>query len=298
MSTPDRKPDARITPYKADLAATHLKDVVEAKNYGDAIRHQVMMPVIPLHKAPASASMMDTQLLLGAEFDIYDIHNGWAWGQEVQADGSKHSGGYVGYVPNMALARGAAEPTHRINVIRAPVFIKPDLKTAIRTTLPLNAKLSVDGRDGDYLRVSGLGHDMGYVHVNHIKTIVEAIVETKGDFVDIAELHCGLPYVWGGISPDGVDCSGLVQTSLRAVGKDALRDTDMQEASLGTTINKDTELMRGDLVFWKGHVGIMRDATTLLHANAHHMLVASEPLAQAIACIEKSAGPVTSIKRM
>ena len=165
------KPDPRTTPYKPDLAATHLKDVVEAKNYGDAIRHQVMMPVIPLHKAPASASMMDTQLLLGAEFDIYDIHNGWAWGQEVQTGGK----GYVGYVPNMALARGAAEPTHRISVIRAPVFIKPDLKTAIRTTLPLNAKLSVDGRDGDYFRIP----DMGYVHVNHI----EAVKDASGDFV-------------------------------------------------------------------------------------------------------------------
>ena len=284
------KPDPRTTPYKPDLAATHLKDVVKAKNYGDAIRHQVMMPVIPLHKAPAAASMMDTQLLLGAEFDIYDIHNGWAWGQEIQQGGK----GYVGYVPNMALARGAAEPTHRISAIRAPIFIKPDLKTAIRTTLPLNAKLSVDGRDGDYFRIP----DMGYVHVNHITDIVES----KGDFVDMfvsgAELHLGLPYVWGGISPDGVDCSGLVQTALRAVGKDALRDTDMQEANLGTAIDKNTELKRGDLVFWKGHVGIMRNETTLLHANAHHMLVASEPLADAIARIEKSAGPVTSIKRI
>lgn len=287
--------DPRITPYKPDLAARHLKNVVDAKNFGDAIRHQVMMPVIPLHKAPASSSMMDTQLLLGAEFDIYDIHNGWAWGQEVpcqeiQRDGSKHSQGYVGYVPNMALARTPNAPTHRISAVRAPVFIKPDLKTAIRTTLPLNAKVTVDGQDGDYLRIP----DMGYVHVNHIATIEDA----HGDFVSIAELHLGLPYVWGGISPDGVDCSGLVQTAFRAVGQDALRDTDMQEATLGTALTKDTELMRGDLVFWKGHVGILQDAHTLLHANAHHMRVASEALAEAIARIEKTAGAVTSIKRL
>ncbi|MCF6219897.1 MAG: C40 family peptidase [Robiginitomaculum sp.] len=286
MSTPD----PRITPYKPDLAASHLKGVVEAKNYGDAIRHQVMMPVIPLHKAPASASMMDTQLLLGAEFDIYDIHNGWAWGQEVQADGK----GYVGYVPNMALARGVTEPTHRISVIRAPVFIKPDLKTAIRTTLPLNAKVTNQGQDGDYVRIP----DMGYIHVNHIDAIADTITDTKGDFASIAELHRGLPYVWGGISPDGVDCSGLVQTSLRAVGQEAMRDADMQEATIGTGIDKGTNLKRGDLVFWKGHVGIMRDAQTLLHANAHHMLVVSEPLGQAIARIEKTAGAITSIKRL
>jgi len=290
VNKPDPKPDPRITPYKADLAASHLKDVVEAKNYGDAIRHQVMMPVIPLHKTPANASMMDTQLLLGAEFDIYDIHNGWAWGQEVQEAGSKHSQGYVGYVPNMALARGGSEPTHQISAIRAPVFIKPDLKTAIRTILPLNAKVLVDEQEGDYLRVP----DTGYVHVNHIAKIENA----SGDFVIAAELHLGLPYVWGGISPDGVDCSGLVQTALRAVGKNALRDADMQEASLGKEIAKDAELKRGDLIFWKGHVGILRDANTLLHANAHHMLVVSEPLKKAIARIEKSAGPVTSIRRI
>lgn len=290
MAKPDSKPDARTTPYKTDLAATYLKDIVEAKNYGDAIRHQVMMPVIPLHKAPAASSMMDTQLLLGAEFDIYDIHNGWAWGQEVQEYGSNRSGGYVGYVPNMALARTPTAPTHFISAIRAPIFIKPDLKTAIRTTLPLNAKVSVEGKDGDYLKIP----EMGYVHINHISTIEKA----NGDFVSIAELHIGLPYVWGGISPDGVDCSGLVQTALRAVGQNAPRDADMQETALGTELAKNTELKRGDLIFWKGHVGIMRDTNTLLHANAYHMMVTSEPLADAISRIEKTAGAVTSIRRL
>ncbi len=285
------KPDPRITPYKDGLAATHLRGVVDAKTYNDAIRHQIMMPVAPLHRAPSNASMMDTQLLLGASFDIYDIHNGWAWGQEVQSDGTgSTSKGYVGYVPNMALARSATIAAHRISVIRAPVFIKPDLKTAVRTTLPLNAKICVDSGDGDYLHIP----DMGYVHSKHIGPIEK----TAGDFVTIAELHLGLPYIWGGISPDGVDCSGLVQTALRATGKDAPRDTDMQEAELGTTLPKDAKLKRGDLVFWKGHVGIMRDADTLLHANAYHMLVASEPLQTAITRIEKSAGPVTAIKRL
>ena len=190
-----RNPDPRITPYKFDLAAIHLKGVVKAKSYGDAIRHQVMMPIVPVHKAPANASMMDTQLILGTEFDIYDIHNGWAWGQEVQQDGK----GYVGYVPNMGLARGGVEPTHRIKSIRAPVFIKPDFKTAIRTIFPLNAKFSVKGQDGDYVCIP----DMGYVHVNH----VAPIADVKGNFVNMfvssAELHLGLPYIWGGISPDG-----------------------------------------------------------------------------------------------
>ncbi len=282
--------DTRINPHKPELAASHLKGKVEAKKFSDAVRHQVMLPVVPVHKSPTNASMMDTQLLLGSKFDIYDIQNGWAWGQEVQEDGSNKSIGYVGYVPNTALAHSTAKPTHRVSVIRAPVFVKPDLKTAIRTTLPLNAKLVVGERVGDYVHIP----DTGYVHINHLSKTKDA----TGDFVSIAKLHLGLPYIWGGISPDGVDCSGLVQTALRAVGKDAPRDTDLQEASLGVKIEEGTELKRGDLVFWKGHVGILQDANTLLHANAYHMLVASEPLANAIARIAKTAGPVTSIKRI
>jgi len=292
------KPDPRFTPYRDGLAAAHLKNRVEAGNYIDAVRHQVMMPVIPLHKAQSSASMMDTQLLLGAEFDIYDIHNGWAWGQEVQmAKADTNSTGYVGYVPNMALARSPRTPTHRIKTIRAPVFLKPDLKTAIRTTLPLNAKVFIEDGDGDYLHIP----DMGFVHANHIAPL-EATKADRSDFVAMAELHLGLPYIWGGISPDGVDCSGLVQTALRSLGgcvaEQAPRDTDMQEAALGTILPPDAALKRGDLVFWQGHVGIMRDATNLLHANAYHMLVASEPLKDAITRIEKSTGPVSSIKRL
>ncbi len=289
------KPDPRITPYRDGLAAAHLRGKVKADNYIDAVRHQVMMPVAPLHKAPSSASMMDTQLLLGAEFDIYDIHNGWAWGQEVQITTTgANSTGYVGYIPNMALARSARTPTHRIKTIRAPIFLKPDLKTAIRTTLPLNAKICIEDEDGAYLHIP----DMGFVHTNHVAPLQPAAQIDNSDFVAAAELHMGLPYIWGGISPDGVDCSGLVQTALRCVARQAPRDTDMQEAELGNALPKNAKLKRGDLVFWQGHVGIMRDATNLLHANAYHMLVASEPLTEASARIEKTAGPISSIKRL
>ena len=288
------KPDPRITPFRDGLAAGHLKNRIKADNYIDAVRHQVMMPVVPLHKAPSSASMMDTQLLLGAEFDIYDIHNGWAWGQEVQvAKNGANSTGYVGYVPKMALARSARTPTHRIKTIRAPVFLKPDLKTAIRTTLPLNAKIFIENEDRDYLRIP----DMGFVHTNHVATLEGTKVDRR-DFVALAELHMGLPYIWGGISPDGLDCSGLVQTALRAIGRNSQRDTDMQETELGSALPENAQLKSGDLVFWQGHVGIMRDATNLLHANAYHMLVASEPLKDATNRIEKSAGPISSIKRL
>lgn len=283
------KLDPRINAYTENVAAAHLEDKVEAKSYAAPLCHQVRMPVVPLHKAPATASMMETQLLLGSEFDIYDLHGSWAWGQEVQDDGH----GYVGFVPKMALTPTRYTPTHRISSLRAPAFLKPDLKTAIRTSLPMNAKLLVEGEDGDYYKMM----DAGYVHKNHV---VELGAEPT-DFVEAAELHFGLPYIWGGVSPDGVDCSGLVQTGLRAIGQDAPRDTDLQEQALGKSVAFNEEFMglvRGDLVFWKGHVGIMGDAHMLLHANAYHMGVAIEPLREAVERIVETAGAITSIKRL
>ncbi len=282
--------DKRITPYRDDLASVHLKGKVEAKNYSDAIRHQIMLPVIPLHKRPAAASGLDTQLVIGQLFDVYDVAQGWAWGQEVIDSGPFAGQGYVGYVPKMALSLPVFAPTHRVKAMRAPVFAKPDLKSAIRNSLPLNAKIEAKERDGDYFIWEG----QGFVHKNHL---VE-IDKTEGDFVGVAEQHLGLPYVWGGISPDGVDCSGLVQTALRAIGLDAPRDADMQERALGKALPKNAQLKRGDLVFWTGHVGIMRDHKTLLHANAYHMVVASEPLELAKNRIGKTGGDISSIKRL
>ncbi|HHL42528.1 MAG TPA: NlpC/P60 family protein [Hellea balneolensis] len=280
------KLDPRITPFKDGFAADHLKDKVDAKVYGAPIRQQIIMPVVPLHQRPATTSMMDTQLLLGTEFDMYDIAGSWAWGQEVTPAGF----GYVGYVPKMTLAPPAFTPSHRVCVLRAPVFAKPDLKSPIRLDLPLNAKFLVEDTDGDYLKATGFG----YIHKNHICQQTDK----DTDFVQFAELHLGLPYVWGGISSDGVDCSGLVQSALRAAGQDAPRDSDLQQKYLGHEVKDYKQLRRGDLVFWLGHVGIMRDEKTLLHANAYHMTVASEPLEKATERISLSAGSILSIKRL
>ncbi|HHI89057.1 MAG TPA: NlpC/P60 family protein [Hellea balneolensis] len=290
MSDTKNWPDRRITPWREDLAAVHLQGVVEVKHYNEPARHQVVLPVVPLHRRPAAASGLETQLLFGRLFDVYDVANGWAWGQEVIENGPWVGKGYVGYVPKMALSLPVFVPTHRVSAMRAPVFAKPDLKSAIRNSLPLGAKIPLEEAEEDYYGFL----DQGFVHKNH----VTEVGITGGDFVSVAEQHIGLPYVWGGISPDGVDCSGLVQTSLRATGRDAPRDADMQERELGKTVCDGAALQRGDLVFWKGHVGIMRDGETLLHANAYHMKVASEPLSEAIDRIERKGGPVRAFKRL
>lgn len=268
-------------------------------NLAEPVLYQVCLPLAPVHKSPDPASPLDTQIVFGGGFMVTEIKDGWAWGQEVKESESREgeargdNDGYIGYVPLIALIPHRFASTHCICVLRAPIFTKPHLKSAIRQYLSLNAHVRVDGEDGDYRHVL----DLGWVHKNHLMPIASL----DGDFVEIAELHFGLPYVWGGISSDGLDCSGLVQTALRAIGRDAPRDAYRQETVLGVSVEIREDLSglrRGDLIFWKGHVGIMGDADMLLHANAYHMGVAIEPLRQAVDRIAQSAGPITSIKRM
>jgi hypothetical protein len=169
----------------------------------------------------------------------------------------------------------------------APVFAAADLKTPVREMLPLNAAVPFKGRQGDYVKIA----EGAWLHQRHLEPLGQS------DFVAVAERFLGVSYVWGGKTAAGLDCSGLVQTALHAVGKAAPRDTDMMEKALGEAV-KGADLLRGDLIFWKGHMGVMLDTSRLLHANAFHMAVAVEPLAEAMARIEKSAGPVTSVRRL
>jgi cell wall-associated NlpC family hydrolase len=150
----------------------------------------------------------------------------------------------------------------------------------------MNAAVFVLARDGDYVNIGP-----GFVHQRHLAP------ETEKDFVAIAERFLGVPYVWGGKTAAGLDCSGLIQTALEAIGNAAPRDTDMMEKVLGEAVSL-SDVRRGDLIFWKGHMGVMLDGSRLLHANAFHMAVAIEPLSEAMARIEKAAGPVTVIKRL
>jgi cell wall-associated NlpC family hydrolase len=278
--------DPRLTPARHDLAAAHLQGQVEAARFVTGRPMHLRAEIADLRHAPSPDVSIDTQILHGEDLMLYDEHEGWAW---VQLETDK----YVGYVSRDALAEGPARPTHRVDVNRTFIYPAPNMKTPPLGALPLGAAVHVQQEDEGFARLA----DGGFVFAAHLASSTRK----AADFVAVAEGFSGCPYLWGGKSSLGIDCSGLVQVALRQAGVSAPRDTDMQEGALGQPLNIAAvgSLRRGDLVFWKGHVGIMRDAQTLLHANGHHMLVSAEPLAKARARIgEKGAGEITAIRRV
>lgn len=276
--------DPRLTPARGDIAASHLKGQVEAQRYVDGARFQVAQSHAALRKTPEASAEQVNQALYGEMFTAYDQAKGWAWGQLEQD-------GYIGWMPLAALDAKPVGATHRVSALRTYVFSKPDMKSAPVMALSMNAKLVPGARQGNFARMS-----RGWIFAQHIKPLLER----ESDFVAVAERLLGAPYLWGGRDTMGLDCSGLVQMSLEAAGVRVLRDSDMQAAAIGAAIDPGptyANLKRGDLVFWQGHVGIMLDAHRLIHANAWHMAVEIEPLAQAVARIGALGLPVKTVRR-
>ena len=254
----------------------------------------VIVPIAPLHRKASRRSGQDTQLLYGHRFDVYGVSKGWAWGQSRSPVTGSKVKGYVGYMPSKYLEERSERASHVVSALKAPIFVSPDIKSHIIQSLPLGALVKGQGRHPSFVQI-GAG---GYIHRKHLHKRGEELRIT--DFVTVAEAHIGLPYVWGGMSTDGLDCSGLVLSSLRAIGRDAPRDADMMEAGLGSNLPVSLRgLKRGDLIFWKGHVGVMQSSSKMIHANAFHMTVQSEPLREAVQRIEASGGgAITAIKRL
>ena len=253
-------------------------------NHDTAVKMEIIAPVAAVHREPGETAMQITQALFGEKVTVFEIENGWARCQ-------LENDGYVGFITATALGESITSPTHRVSTASTHMFPKPDMKSQPAVSLPMNADVEVISGDGKF---AGLSNGK-FIFANHLVPLASV----EPDYVAVAEKFIGTPYYWGGKSILGLDCSGLVQTSLRACGISALRDTDMQEKQLGKNllINDLDGLRRGDLIFWKGHVGIMVDDKILLHANSHHMLTVNEPLAEAIERIASKGYPITSIKR-
>ena len=221
---------------------------------------QVTEPLVTVHKAPRFDAMQLTQALMGETLLCFDVAEGWAF---VQLDAD----GYVGYVAAHALSDRVEQGTHRVAVPATHIYTAASIKTQPAVAVTMNAVVNVVSDDGKFARLS----DGRFMFLRHLWPVGEH----EPDFVSVAERFLHVPYYWGGKSVHGIDCSGLVQLSLAAAGIACLRDSDMQESSLGTVLGLERldDLRRGDLVFWSGHVGIMTDTETLLHANGHHMMV-------------------------
>ena len=275
--------DKRLTPARSDLAASHLKGKIAAAAYAEGRSLQVSRGAIGLYANPVEHAGQQTQLLFGESFTAYEEKDGWVWGQ---AD----LDGYVGY----ARAKNFSAPqrvTHRVTALGTPLLFALDVKQGTREILPLNAKLSVAATGIRFARLSN-GFFLFAAHLGPLDFAVS-------DWVSVAERFVEAPYVWGGKTFAGIDCSGLVQTSLEAGGIRAPRDTDMMEAALGESLPLDAPLQRGDLIFWKGHVGIMLDAERIIHANGFWMQVSIEPLRLVEERTrERESLPIRSIKRI
>ena len=278
--------DPRVTPARPDLAARYLEGRVDAERFVEGRAFEIVEPMAPLRSAPRPDAPLLTEALKGERVTIYDTDGeGWAWGQ-LDADG------YVGWMPESGLGRAGASATHKVAALRTLVF--PGPSTGCR---PSRGCRSAPRSRSRASRIVWAVTPTGYVPAAHLRPIDEF----ESDFVAVAERFTGAPYLWGGKTVLGLDCSGLVQVALTACGIACPRDSDMQEAALGAPVAPAPDydnLQRGDLLFWMGHVAIVRGRDSLIHANAFHMAVAIEPVAQAIARIREAGIETTGVRRI
>ena len=269
-------PDLRTLLARPDLADERLEGLVRADRFAAVQPRRCVQPTAGLFKARDEAGERQDELLFGEGFDVLEMEGGWAWGQA-------RRDGYVGFVRAEALAPAGEAPTHRVQALRTCGFARPDLKSPLIALVSMNGLVRAgEARDG-YVDAG----EAGWIHGSHLAPI--GLFET--DFVSVAERYLGAPYLWGGRSSLGLDCSGLVQLALQAAGRACPRDADQQLAAFADAGTRE-DLGRGDLVVWKGHIGVMLDGERLLHANAHHMSVAIEPADEAIARIRDKTGAV------
>jgi cell wall-associated NlpC family hydrolase len=286
MASPSTPLDPRIHAYRPDLADVRLQGRVQAARFIAHQRGQIRTPFVPVFARPQLDAERVTEALAGGIVLVFERAHGWVWGQ-LERDG------YVGYIPESAVMTGTRDMTHIVTAFATFMYAAPDIKSEAISTLSLNAQVAAADTKGRFLRLQ----TGAYVIESH----TAPIGTHAPDFVAVCERFLGVPYLWGGRTSAGVDCSGLVQMGMIAAGLPCPRDTDMQRDALGRAMEITpalTGLKRGDLLFWKGHTGVVTDGLHLLHANAHHMAVAREPIMAAVARIAADGSPLLAVKRL
>jgi len=276
--------DPRITPARDDLAAAHLRGIIEAPFYAEAARYRVIAPSVPMRRRRDAMLGYETELLNGELIDIYELQDGWAWGQAI-------NDGYVGFVPASALGP-ARQATHRITALRSFLYPGPSIKTSPLSALPNGARVTVESSEDRFARTPE-----GYLFAAHLAPLDHHAT----DPVSEAERFIGIPYLWGGKTSLGIDCSGLVQSASLACGIAAPRDSDMQEQALGTALaipNDPQNYQRGDLLFWPGHVALCQGEGRMVHATASTKSVISEPIGPALERIAGQGNPLRTARRL
>ena len=278
--------DRRTHAYRDDLAAAELAGLVEAARFVDGEAYQVRAATAPMHAAPDPASEPVSELLFGEAVTAYEIADGWAWGKSSLDD-------YVGYLRAELLTRETGEPTHVVDALATHIYPAPDIKAAPLGWLSLGSRLTVRGDAGKFSRLAGVG----WVYSAHLAPVAAP----APDFVATAARYLGVPYLWGGRSSAGLDCSGLVQVALQRAGIRCPRDSDRMAAELGRPVPVPDDLAtlrRGDLIFLPGHIMIAHGDGRVVHANATDMAVALQPLATVLAGLTSEEGRITAIRRV
>lgn len=274
------KPDPRLTPANGRVAARFLEGQVEAAAFVEGRTRLVAAPVVALRDQPDGKR--EREMLRGEAVEVFEERAGWCFVQAARDE-------YVGYLPATALRDGEL-PDLRVATRATHAYPAADIKSAETMTLSFGSRLRGLEQAGSFILT-----DAGYVPACHLVPLSQV----EADPVTVATLMLGTPYLWGGNSAFGIDCSGLVQAACAACGIACPGDSDMQAASLGQPVAEGTAPQRGDLLFWKGHVAWVAGPETILHANAHHMAVAHEGLAEAVARIAaQGGGPVTAHRRL